>query len=159
MGNCSSRGAPSQRTLRLLVQRHGIACAWIEITHHRIVSCSHAIGMTRKMLDGFPALHHVAEVVDDREWIAADDVRHRQASGRYHHGSAFGVDPHHLQTVGMTSDMMQRYPRRNLTVAIVEHDAVAEYMTHHQRHVLGGERMAQQAVAHATPGGVSRSCK
>jgi hypothetical protein len=41
------------------VQRQGIdriACAWIEVAHHRVVAGDDAIGMARKTLDSFPAL-------------------------------------------------------------------------------------------------------
>ena len=71
--------------------------------------------------------------------------------GRQHHRAARGLDPHHLQAVGMAADAMHGHAGRNLAVAGMEGDALAIDMAHHQRDVLDRERMPHQAVAHAAP--------
>ena len=63
---------------------------------------------------------------------------------RQHHRAASGLDPHHLQAVGMAADAMQRHARRNLAVAGMKGDALAIDMAHHQRDVLDRKRMPQQ---------------
>ncbi len=74
---------------------------------------------------------------------------------RQHHGTPGGLDPHHLQPIGMTADAVQRHPRRDLAVAVMKSDALVEDVAHHLRDVLGRKRMAQHAVTHAAPGGVA----
>ena len=74
---------------------------------------------------------------------------------RQHHRPARGLDPHHLQAVGMAADAMHGHPGRDLAFAGMEGDAVAIDMPHHGRDVLDRERMPQHAVAHAAPGGVA----
>src|SRR4051812_44789932 len=55
----------------------------------------------------------------------------------------------------MTAHPMQRDARGDLAVAVVKGHALAVDVTHHQRHVIGRERMPQRAVTHPPPGGVT----
>ena len=75
--------------------------------------------------------------------------------GCQHDRPARGLDPHHLQAVGMTADPVHGHAGRDLAVAGIEIDALAIDVTHHQRDVLDREWMSQQSVAHAAARGVS----
>ena len=74
---------------------------------------------------------------------------------RQHHRPARGLDPHHLQAVGMAADAMHRHAGRDLAIAGMKGDALAIDMAHHQRDMLDRKRMPQRAEAHAAPGGIA----
>src|SRR3981189_1498356 len=98
------------------MEREGIglvAGARIDFGHDRIVPGDDAVGMAGETLRDFPALEHVAEIVDDRKRTAAVHVAVvMRGVRRQHHRTARGLDPHHLQAVGMPADPMQRHARR-----------------------------------------------
>src|SRR5262249_35821498 len=95
------------------------------------------VGMSGKTFDNFPARRHVPDIVHDRERTASMQIGVvMRGIRRQHDRSAFSLDPHHLQAVGMPADAMQRDARRHLAITGMEGDALTVDMTHHQRHVL-----------------------
>src|ERR1700722_18486388 len=76
-GICTPAGLFDERARGLQVQGKCIdlvAGARIDRGDFRIVARDDAIGMTSQPLDGFPALAHVADVIDDRKWAAAMQI-------------------------------------------------------------------------------------
>jgi hypothetical protein len=114
-----------------------IAGARIDLGDNRIVTGDDAVGMAGEPLDGFPACAHLSDIVDDRKRAAAMHVGVIVRSiRRQHHRAAGGLDPHYLQAVGMAADTMQCHARRDLALAGMKSDALAEDVAHHQRHML-----------------------
>ena len=112
--------------------------------------------MAGEPFDDFPALRHVADIVDDRKRAALLQIGVvMRGVGCQHHRPARGFDPHHLQAVGMAADAMHRHARRDLAVAGMEGDALAIDMADHRGDMLDRKRMPQHAVAHAAPGRVA----
>ena len=82
-------------------------------------------------------VRHVADIVDDRKRAALLQVGVvMRRVRRQHHRPARGLDPHHLQAIGMAADAMHRHARRDLAIAGMEGDALAIDMAHHRRDVL-----------------------
>src|SRR6478735_11548227 len=129
-----------ERTRRCQMQCERIdlvAGARIDLAHDRIVAGNEAIGVAGEPLDDFPTLRHIADVVDDRERAALLQIGvvMRGVRGE-HHRPARGLDPHHLQAVGMAADAMHRHTRRDFAVAGMEGDALAIDVAHHRRDML-----------------------
>jgi hypothetical protein len=131
-----------------------VAGARINLGDQRIVAGNDAIRMAGKPLDDFPALAHIADVVDNRKRAAAMQIAVvMRGIRRQHDRTARGLDPHHLQTIGMAADAMQRHAGGDLAIIGMELHAFAEDVADHQRHMLRRIWMAQAAEAHAAPGG------
>src|SRR5689334_14925022 len=145
-----------ERPRRRLVQGPRIdlvAGARIDFGDNRIMPGDEAIRMAGETLDGLPSRHHVADVVDDRKRAPAVQIGVvMRGVGGEHHRAALGLDPHHLQAIGMATDPMHGNAGRDLALAGMERDSLAIDMAHHLRDMLDRERMTQQAVAHAAPG-------
>src|SRR5216684_9089641 len=96
-----------ERARWLRVQRIGVdlvAGARIDFGHDRIVPGDNAVGMAGKTPNDIPALEHVAEIIENRKRTAAMHVGIIMRSiRRQHHRTARSLDPHHLQTVGVTA--------------------------------------------------------
>ena len=138
------------------VRIHLIAGARIDFGHDRIVPGDDTVGIAGQPCRDIPALEHVADIINDRERHAAMHVAVvMRGVRRQHHRAARGLDPHHLQAVGMAADAMHRHAGRDLAVAGMKGDALAKDMADHRRHVLDRKRMPQHAVTHAAPGRVA----
>ncbi len=139
-----------------------VAGGRIDLADQRIMSRDDTVGMTGQAVRDIPALEHVAEIVDDRKRAAAMHVAVVMGGVRgQHHRAARGLDPHHLQAVGVAADAVQGHARRDLAVAIVEGDTFVEDVAHHQRDVFHRERKPQQAWHMQRPVAklISRSCR
>ena len=85
-----------------------VAGARIDFGHHRIVAGDEAVRMAGEPLDGAPALRHVPDIVEDgkRTPLVQVGIIVRGVRGQ-HHRPALRLDPHHLQTIGVTADVVQ----------------------------------------------------
>ncbi len=141
------------------MQREGVdlvAGARVEFGDQRVVTWNDAIGVPGQPLDGFPPRTHVADIVDDRKRAAAMEIAiEMRRIGRQHNRPPRSRDPHHLQSVGVTADVMHGDAGGDFALAGVKGDALAVDVAHHQRHMLDRKRMAQMAEAHASSGGVT----
>jgi hypothetical protein len=132
-----------------------VARAWIDFRDERIMAGDEAIRMAGEALNNLPALRHVADIVDDRKRAALVQIGVVMRGVRGQHDrTACGIDPHHLQPIGMAADAMHGHAGRDLAIAGMKGDALAIDMTNHQRDVLDGERVPQQAGAHAAARGI-----
>ena len=133
-----------------------VAGARIDLAHDWIMAGDEAVGMTGETFDDLPALHHVADIVDDRKRAALVQIGVVvRGVGGQHHRAARGLDPHHLQAVGMAADPMYGHARCDLTVAGMEGDPLAIDVAHHLRDVLDRKRMPDEAIAHAASGRIA----
>ena len=73
--------------------------------------------------------------------------------GGEHDPAASGQHAHALDAGGVAADAMDREPRCQLLVAVMEGDAASEEMAHHLDHILDGEGVAHRRMAHAPAGG------
>ena len=93
-------------------------------------------------------------VDEDGEGQLARDVgiEMRRVAGE-HHGAARGLAAHHLQPRRVTGREMERNPRGELLVAVMEHHPVGVELAHQLRDRLAVERRARGVVAHYPAGG------